>query len=262
MENTRKDNRRNFLKTTGKTVTFSALAMSFFSDNPILAGSDLDELYRYDFMIARVKFPCNPLARAKWNILPGAEKNIFKALSSTVRCKVKLPPGCNNRNPLHGSEYHFNYIVDLTDLKELRKHSFLLMTSDGNYALTDEQKKNFKAYIDSGGFILMDDCVDGTYGDHFFKCSIKLIEELYGQGSIKKIPIDHEVFHNIYDFDKGMPHIVGSDHPAMGLFLEDRLAVFLSATDLHCASSKLWDMEKYNKAISMIINIVMYAISH
>jgi len=56
------------------------------------------------------------------------------------------------------------------------------------------------------------------------------------------------------------------NHGARGLFVRDRLAVFLSSTDLHCGwcdrHGTTWGLVGYRQAIQMGINIVMYALTH
>ena len=211
----------------------------------------------------RVKFACDERTQAPWNTYPGADRNLLQSLSSVVRCKVKLPTGCNNSQPIYGSDDQFNAVVDLTDMNQLRNYPFLFMTAEGYYTLTDRKKQNLKQYIASGGFLVMDDCVYSGTGDYFYKSSYEILEEVFGRGSVKPIPKDHEVFHNIYNFgDNGMPYIQGQDYGAMGVFMKDRLAVFLNATDLHCGWARIMGAEKDRKAIEMGINIIMYAISH
>ena len=56
------------------------------------------------------------------------------------------------------------------------------------------------------------------------------------------------------------------DITAGEVFIGDRLAVFLSSTDIHCGWCDSHGFEfgkqNYEKAIQMGINIIMYAISH
>ncbi|MHC4240451.1 MAG: DUF4159 domain-containing protein, partial [Planctomycetota bacterium] len=67
---------------------------------------------------------------------------------------------------------------------------------------------------------------------------------------------------------------IGQYHGARGVFVGDRLAVFLSSTDIHCGwadSRGRWfgtggkrgiGKHGYKEAIQMGINIIMYALSH
>ena len=110
----------------------------------------------------------------------------------------------------------------------------------------------------------MDDCIRGHQGDDFYRSSYKILEDTLGQNSVKKIDNSHEVFHNVYDLRNiGLPLAIGhgTNHGGQGVFIGDRLSVFLSSTDLHCG----WihpGGRNYKLAIQMGINIIMYALSH
>lgn len=157
------------------------------------------------------------------------------------------------------------HVVDLTDLGELRKYPFLFMTSEYHYTLSEGKKKNLKKYLEEGGFLMMDDCVYGPTGDYFYQSSYKLLEEIFEAGSVKKIPYEHEIFHNVYDFGgDGPPRLWGQNHGAHGVFIGDRLAVFLSSTDIHCgwAHCTGWNERQNQDADRIGINIVSYVMSH
>jgi hypothetical protein len=165
------------------------------------------------------------------------------------------------------------------------------MTGENHYKFDDKEKANLREYINRGGFLLMDDCVVGNGGDFFYKSSYALLEEVFGSGAVKRIRPEHEVFHNVYDLTKtGLPSLQqqiptimpgfrrpaqapmpymrghGQNHGARGVFIGDRLAVFLSSTDLHCgwcdSRGATFGRASYEKTIQMGINIIMYAISH
>jgi hypothetical protein len=260
--------RRGFIKTVSAAA--AGLAVSSVS----LAG--MDRLFRtapkqeeiqYDFLMARVRFDCDRRVSEVWRSYPGAEYNLLSEFSSVVRSKVKLPQNCRNDQPLYGREDQFNAVVSFDDLETFRKYPFALMTSEGSYSFSQNQKENLKNYLRGGGFLLMDDCVytDNRGGDFFYQSSYKLLEEIFGQGSVVRIPKTHEVFHNVFDFgDEGMPYMQGQNYGAHGLFIDNRLAVFLSPSDLHCGwtNPQWFGQKKYKSALEMGINIIMYAISH
>ena len=123
----------------------------------------------------------------------------------------------------------------------------------------------------------MDDCVVDMAGDFFYQSSYTLLEEVFGPGSVKRVLNDHEVFHNVFDLSRiGLPYMQGQDHGARGVFIGDRLAVFLSSSDIHCGwrdvhypgwgygrkKRKSKRIQGHKEAIEMGINIIMYAISH
>ncbi len=124
----------------------------------------------------------------------------------------------------------------------------------------------------------MDDCVAYGPGDFFYHSSYKLLEQLFGRGAVNKISTENEIFHNFYDLSQvGLPYIQGTNWRPRGIFIEDRLAVLLSSTDIHCGwadRTQTWfgpnvtrrfagrGIHGYNEAIKMGINLIMYVLSH
>jgi hypothetical protein len=270
-------NRRKFLKITGGLAAGSLLDLGGLAEagkDEIEMGDDFD---LYDFLIPRVEFGCgkrdaNQKGAYQWNILPGGDKNLLEDLIGVVRCKVKLCPGVRNQIPINGEEKHFGAVVDFYDIGRLRKYPFTFMTASCGYEFDRYQKTNLKDYILSGGFLLMDDCVAYTIdecdckkkynGDYFYMSSCKLLEEVFGREALGDIGLEHEVFHNVYSLDEGLPYVQGNKkHRVKGVFINDRLAVILSPWDIHCGWT---DREKKNsrEAIQMGVNIIMYALTH
>ena len=242
----------------------------------------------YDFVLARVQFREQGMSGyAKgpdvWNVRPGADANLLRELAAVIRCKVKpVDMGFfGDWDPQYAMPGQLNAVVTFDDPQRLREYPFLLMTGENSYALTDPQKQNLQDYIKAGGFLLMDDCVVSDGGDFFYRSSFELLENLFGKGSVRQIPREHEICHNIYDLrEVGLPtleyirrkpfsgvrHIHGQNHGPRGVFINDRLAVFLSSTDLHCgwcdSHGVEWGLDSYRKTIQLGINIIMYAMTH
>lgn len=235
-----------------------------------------DDSDEYDFQIARVKFDCNMRVNDNWNAFPGGEGNLLRQFEQVVRCKVKPTRSYDNK-PRNGREQDFNAVVDLTSVEEVRKYPFLFMTASGTYTLSKRKKMNLLRYLDEGGFIYMDDCVCGVNDDkdYFFRSSYQILEEIFGRGSVRPVPNSHEIYHNVYDLgDIGLPHVIGQPHPGHGVTIDDRLAVFLSSTDIHCGwvdRTGNWfgkggktgvGRHGHIEAVKMGINVIMYALSH
>jgi hypothetical protein len=278
-EQERKILRREFLKKGGRIAAGAALAAgAVCSVVPERAfGKSADDTDTYDFLMPRVKFTCTMNVNDNWNAFPGGDRNLLEEFKAVVRCKVKLPPDCQDSQPHSGRDDQFNAVVDLTDIEEMRKYPFLFMTASGSYKLSSAKKKNIRQYIYEGGFLLMDDCVHGKVddGDFFYQSCYKILNEIFGAGSVRRIPNEHEIFHNVHNLgDIGLPHIIGQYHGARGVFIGDRLAVFLSSTDIHCgwADSKgNWfgrggkmgiGKHGHKEAIQIGVNIIMYALTH
>ncbi len=284
-------NRRQFLKSAGGRTVGAALVASGLGST-IRAGAPdngPDDLDKYDFLMPRVKFTHEKREVDRWNVRPGGDANLLRELSAVIRCRVKPIRQAYDWQPQWSAEGQLNAVVGFDEMKDLAKYPFLFMTGENHYKFDDRQKANLKEYIGRGGFLLMDDCVVASGGDFFYKSSYALLEEVFGSGAVKRIPLDHEVFHNVYDLgDTGLPYMQmldptpmtgrprprqtslqpmhGQNHGARGVFVGERLAVFLSSTDLHCgwcdSRGGVFGIHNHKKAIQMGVNIIMYAISH
>ena len=262
----KKTNRRHFLQ-------YSALVSSglltggskVLADNLNLQNTyDLD---KYDFLMARVKFDTDLVVYDGWNTWPIGDANLLNEFSKVVRCKIKPVPTRPWPQEPKGRNDQFNAVIDFReDYHNYSDYPFAMMTAEGAFTFNNTQKKNLKGYLENGAFLFMDDCISGKGGDFFYRSSYKVLEDIFGKGSVVRIPNDHEVFHNVFDMgDKGMPYINhGQKYGARGLFIDDRLAVFLSSHDMHCGWTRPdWlSYEGYKETIKMGINILMYAMTH
>jgi len=240
----------------------------------------------YDFVLARVQFkeqgtPGYSKGPDIWNVRPGGDANLLRELAAAIRCKVKPIDAAFDWDPQYAYDGQLNAIVTFDDPQRLREYPFLFMTGENGYQFTDSQKQNLQDYIKAGGFLFMDDCVVLDAGDFFYRSSYELLENLFGKGAVRQIPREHEICHNIYDLrEVGLPtleyirrrpfsgvrHIHGQNHGPRGVFIGDRLAVFLSSTDLHCgwcdSHGVEWGLDAYRKTIQWGVNIIMYAMTH
>jgi hypothetical protein len=264
--------RREFLRNMAETILGAGMASKALPAGRSAKSGNVipPDLFNYDFFIGRVKFN-SEAGENPWNMRPEGEKYLLEEFSKVVQCKVKIPG--------RGGANAFNAIVDLNYTDGLHKLPFLFMTASGHFSFNDTQKQNFKNYVEQGGFVFMDDCVSFRLpGDFFYRCSCQLLEHLFGKPALKEVSTGHEIFHNVYDFCRvGIPYMQGKKWPPRGIFIEDRLAVLLTSTDLHCGwvdRSHGWfggpgirrnfgsGTHGYSEAIKMGINLIMYVLSH
>ncbi len=262
--------RRDFLKTCAAGTTTAALTAFSASAEaaPKSPSVPPQGMQGYDLSMPRVRFECDGRVTCPWNIYPGGEVNLMNEFVAQVHSSVKIPQGAVNYTPMLGQDHQFAAVVDLDNIESMRPFPILFMTAEGRFDLSPAQRDGLKKYIEQGGFILMDDCVYDRGGDFFYQSAHKILAEIFGRDAMEPIPYAHEVFKNVYDLSaEGLPHAQGQRHGARGLFLEERLAVFLSPSDLHCAwtdKDRVWfpDPSVYNRTIQMGINILTYALSH
>lgn len=143
---------------------------------------------------------------------------------------------------------------------ELFNYPFVHMTGHGNVVFNAQETENLKAYLMAGGFLHADD----NYGmDKFIRPQL---ENLFPGSKLVELPFSHPIFHQKYDFPKGLPktHEHDSKPPqAFGLFYEGRLVVLYT---FECDLGDGWEdpsvhkdpIEVHERALKMGANIISY----
>lgn len=144
---------------------------------------------------------------------------------------------------------------------DLFNYPFIHMTGHGNVVFSDEQATNLRTYLLSGGFLHIDD----NYGmDKFVRAEIK---KVFPQLELNPIPASHAIFHQSFEFPKGLPKIHEHDNKppeALGIVHEGRIILFYTTesdlgdgwedAEVHNDSPELRE-----KALQMGCNILQYA---
>ena len=115
-------------------------------------------------------------------------------------------------------------VVTLSD-DELWTVPYLYMTGHGNVHWSDRDLAILRRFLLQGGFLHADD----NYG---MDASIRReLARLFPEEPLVEVPLDHPIYHLVYDFPRGLPKIHAHDNkPAQGfgIFLDGRLAVYYS----------------------------------
>ena len=137
----------------------------------------------------------------------------------------------------------------------------LHMTGHGNVLFDDDEVENLKNYLESGGFLHIDD----NYGMQPY--ITKELEKIFPNQGLEELSSTHPIFNSAFEFKDGLPKIHehdGKRPQAFGLYHKERLVVlFTFESDLGDG----WeDQEVHNdpenvrlKALKMGANIVKYA---
>jgi uncharacterized protein DUF4159 len=154
-------------------------------------------------------------------------------------------------------------VVTLAD-DDLWNIPYIYMTGHGNVHWSDEDLATLRRYLLQGGFLHADD----NYGmDQSIR---RELNRLFPDHPLVEVPLDHPVYHLIYNFPKGIPKIhVHDGKPAQGfgIFLDGRLAVYYSyQSDLGDG----WEdpevhhdpPEKREAALRMGVNLFAYAVGY
>lgn len=178
-----------------------------------------------------------------WYANPTAVPNLVKF------CNEQLGMNINPEVPFVevGSPDIFNY-------------PWLDVTGHGNITLSPQEAQNLRNYLIGGGFLHVSD----NYGlDQFIRPALKMV---FPELDLVELPFAHPIYHQKYDFPRGLPKIHEHDgKPAQGfgLIWEGRLVCFY---DYECDLGDGWeDPDVHNdppevrrKALEMGANMVQY----
>ncbi len=143
---------------------------------------------------------------------------------------------------------------------DIFNYPFLHMTGHGTFSLSDEGAENLRNYLIGGGFLHIDD----NYGlDPFVRPQMK---KVFPELDFIELPYSHPIYHQKYDFPRGLPKI--HEHDAkppqgFGLIYEGRLVCFYT---YECDLGNGWEVagtypdspEIRRKALEMGANIISY----
>jgi hypothetical protein len=152
-------------------------------------------------------------------------------------------------------------VVTLSD-DELWTVPYLYMTGHGNVHWSERDLATLRRFLQQGGFLHADD----NYG---MDASIRReLARLFPGEPLVQVPLDHPIYHLVYDFPRGLPKIHAHDEkPAQGfgIFLDGRLVVYYSyQSDLGDG----WEdpqvhndpPDKREAALRMGVNLFAYAV--
>lgn len=143
-----------------------------------------------------------------WYANPSSLPNLLQAIGS----RTTVPAAAREK------------VVTLTD-PDLWQVPYLYMTGHGNVRWSDAELANLRRYLQQGGFLHADD----NYGmDESIRRELK---RLFPDRELLDVPLDHPIYHLVYDFPKGIPKIHehdGKPPQAFGIFRRGRLVVFYS----------------------------------
>jgi len=108
---------------------------------------------------------------------------------------------------------------------EIFNYPVVHMTGHGNVVFSAQEAANLRKYLECGGFLHIDD----NYGiDPFIRREMK---KVFPGIEFVELPFSHPIYHQKYDFPKGLPKIHEHDNKppqGFGIMLKGRLVCFYS----------------------------------
>ena len=254
--------RRSFLRQT--TGLLAGMAMSASAD-PVQAQSNVAEQEEPDsFVFSRLKFRTINNTQDEWDCGIDKEEELLAFLRTATNIKVS-------------QKDFYARAVSIDDMRKAHSNPgkdsivytrpFIFMTGSGSFAFDEPESATLGEYLRRGGFWYIDDCISSpSHHSDFYRIFVRESKKIFPGAEMAPVPHDHEIYHCVFDIEDGAPHVQGESLPDMGLFIKDRLAVFLTSGDLHCGWR--WEITSRSphpdKAIcrKMGTNIVAYALTH
>lgn len=178
-----------------------------------------------------------------WYANPTSLPNLIKYCNATIHTTLNAKPATVEPS----SPNLFSY-------------PFLHMTGHGNVIFNPNDVTNLKKYLQSGGFLHIDD----NYGlNQYIR---KEIKKIFPNNDLVEIPSSHAIFQKPFVFANGLPKIHehdGKRPQAFGIFIENRLVLLYT---YECDLGDGWEDPEVNndpaeireKALKMGANIINY----
>ncbi len=143
---------------------------------------------------------------------------------------------------------------------EIFNYPFVHMTGHGNVIFSNQEAENLRNYLIGGGFLHVSD----NYGmDVFVRTQLK---KVFPELELVELPFTHPIYHQVYNFDKGLPKVHEHDNKApqgFGLIYKGRLVCFY---DYECVLGDGWEsfdihkdsQDAHERALKMGANIISY----
>ncbi len=144
--------------------------------------------------------------------------------------------------------------------KELFNYPWVHITGHGNIVFTAQETENLHNYLAAGGFLHISD----NYGlNEFIRPQMK---KVFPELEFIELPFSHPIYHQKYQFQKGLPKIHEHDKKSpqgFGLIYQDRLVCFY---DYECDLGDGWEdidvhndsPQKHQEALQMGANMLYY----
>jgi hypothetical protein len=142
---------------------------------------------------------------------------------------------------------------------EAYRFPFAVMTGEGGFSFTDDERKNLKTYLEKGGFLLASaGCSSKEWGESFSR----EMDALFPDKKMSELALTHPIFRTVFDLQK--LDTKQQDAKLFGLTLGGKVVVIYSPDGLNdtasmhgcccCGGNEIVNSQKMNA------NILAYAL--
>ncbi len=178
-------------------LKFLLFSISFFLLSFLAEGQQ-----NYTYKIARMKYQ----GGGNWYVSPTSLPNLIAFCNQNLGTKINPEEAVVEP----GSPDIFNYPL-------------VHITGNGNIVFSQQEADNLRKYLIGGGFLNIND----SYGmDKFVRIQMK---KVFPELDFVELPFSHPIYHQKYNFDKGVPKIHehdGKPPQGFGIIYQGRLVCF------------------------------------
>lgn len=143
--------------------------------------------------------------------------------------------------------------------KELFRFPFAVMTGEGSFTLTEDERRNLKLYLEKGGFLLASaGCSSKDWSDSFER----EMAQVFPNRKLADVAMDHSIFRTLYEIKRlDTKH---EDAKLQGLTIGGKIVLIYSPDGLNdtatmhgcccCGGNEIKNAQKVNA------NILVYAL--
>ena len=143
--------------------------------------------------------------------------------------------------------------------REVFRFPFAVMTGEGTFTLTDDERKNLKLYLEKGGFLLASaGCSSKEWGDSF----THEVQAIFPERKLEEVALSHPIFRTIFDIPR--LDTKAEDAKLFGLTVGGKIVLIYSPDGLNdtatmhgcccCGGNEIKNSQRVNA------NILVYAL--
>lgn len=191
--------------------------------------------------------------------------NLIYAVSKTSVCFSDEFLAAVERETNCEPERQFTAIKVSTD--KMYQFPFAVMTGEGQFSLTAQERRALKSYLSRGGFLLASAGCSSKEWDRSFR---KEIYRIFPERKLTKIPMGHPLFHTVFEI-RNIHLKKGGSAALEGLEIDGKIVLVYSAEGLNdtanaskkggkkcccCGGNEVKNSQQIN------VNIFTYALTH
>ncbi len=145
----------------------------------------------------------------------------------------------------------------------LFEHPFAVMTGEGGFTLSEEEREQLRAYLVGGGFLVAS---PGCSNTAWAKSFTRELGVMFPEVTPVRLDMAHAVFHTVYEINELYAKKAGSEPYLMGLEIDGRVVMIYSPFGLNDSGNAGEDCcccggNEIRNARVLNVNILAYALT-